>query len=158
MPPLVPRRRAPKVATPGRTEAQVMAGVIEVQANHQERAMRRAANKYGAVKTARDGVTYDSKAEAKHAERLDLLKRAGAVRWWLRQVPVMIGEPGVDKPYRVDFVVCEADGRVFADEVKGVETTLFKRQKKQWAKRGPFPLRVYRGRVVETIEPGGEID
>lgn len=29
MPPLVPRRRAPKVATPGRTEAQVMAGVID---------------------------------------------------------------------------------------------------------------------------------
>ena len=111
-------------------------------------------NKYGAKKTEYGGATYDSKTEAAHARRLDLLKQAGQIRWWLRQVPVMIGEPGVDKPYRVDFVVCEADGSVHAEEVKGVETPQFKRQKRQWAKRGPFPLHVISGKKVEVIEPG----
>jgi hypothetical protein len=113
-------------------------------------------NKFNAKKTEYDGVTYDSRAEAAHARRLDLLKQAGQVRWWLRQVPVMIGEPGVDKPYRVDFVVCDADGSVHAEEVKGVSTPQFKRQKRQWAKRGPFPLHVVSGKKLEVIEPGGD--
>lgn len=111
-------------------------------------------NKYRAKKTEYGGVVYDSRVEAAYARRLDLLKGAGQVRWWLRQVPVMIGEPGVDKPYRVDFVVCYADGSVRAEEVKGVETPQFKRQKRQWAKRGPFPLHVISGKSVEVIEPG----
>ena len=111
-------------------------------------------NKYGAKKTEYGGCVYDSKGEAAHARRLDLLKGAGEVRWWLRQVPVMIGEPGVDKPYRVDFVVCNADGSVHAEEYKGAETPQFKRQKRQWAKRGPFPLHVFSGKKVEVIEPG----
>jgi hypothetical protein len=110
-------------------------------------------NKYGAKKTEYGGATYDSKGEAAYAARLDLLKRAGRVRWWLRQVPIMIGEPGVDKPFRVDFVVCVEDGSVEAHEYKGVETAQFKRQKKQWAKRGPFPLHVISGKKVEVIEP-----
>lgn len=112
------------------------------------------ASKYNAKPTEHNGVLYDSKAEAAHAGRLDLRKRAGQVRWWLRQVPVMIGEPGVDKPYRVDFVVCEADGSVHAEEVKGMETPQFKRQKRQWAKRGPFPLHIISGKKLEIIEPG----
>lgn len=113
-------------------------------------------NKYMAKPTEYGGARYDSKVEAKHAAHLDSLKLFGEVRWWLRQVPVMIGEPGVDKPYRVDFVVCEADGSVHADEIKGMETPQFKRQKKQWAKRGPFPLHVIKGKKVEVIEPGGD--
>lgn len=110
-------------------------------------------NKYGAKKTEYRGVVYDSKAEAKHAEGLDVLKRVGEVSWWLRQTPVMIGEPGVDKPYRVDFVVCYRGGAVVAEEIKGVETPQFKRQKKQWRLRGPFPLHVLRGKHVEVITP-----
>lgn len=115
-------------------------------------------NKYKAKKTEYGGVLYDSKAEAAHAGRLDLLLTAGRLRWWLRQAPVMIGEPGVDKPYRVDFVVCEADGSVHAEEVKGVETPQFRRQKRQWAKRGPFPLHVISGKNIEIIRPkGGDV-
>jgi hypothetical protein len=115
-------------------------------------------NKYGAKKTEYGGATYDSRAEAAHARRLDLLQRAGDVLWWLRQVPVMIGQPGVDRPYRVDFVVQYRDLRVVAEEIKGVETPQFKRQKKQWAKRGPFPLHIIRGKKVEVVEPGGDED
>jgi len=109
-------------------------------------------NKYRAKPTIYNGERYDSKAEARHAETLDAMKRAGHLRWVLRQVPIPIGEPGIDKPYRVDFVVCGSNGQVWAEEVKGVETAAFRRQKRQWAKRGPFPLLVIHGKKrVETI-------
>ena len=112
----------------------------------------RRASKFNAVPTEYNGRRFDSKAEAAHARNLDIARSNGKVRWVLYQVPVMIGEPGVDKPYRVDFVVCEADGSVHAEEVKGAETAMFRRQKKQWALRGPFPLHVIKGRKVEVIQ------
>ena len=113
-------------------------------------------HKYNAKPTFYDGVRYDSKAEAAHAARLDLAKRAGAIADWKRQVPIDIGDPGIDRPYRVDFVVTENDGSIHAEEVKGVETSRFKRQKKQWAKRGPCPLWIFKkGKRVEVIEGGG---
>jgi hypothetical protein len=114
-----------------------------------------ARNKYNAKKTEYGGVVYDSKSEAMHARRLDLLKQAGDVLWWLRQVPVMIGEPGVDKPYRIDFQVQYRNGEVVGEEIKGVETPKFRRDKKLWRKRGPFPLHVIQGKKVEVIEPEG---
>lgn len=90
--------------------------------------------------------------------QLDLLKRAGKVKWWLPQVPVFVGEDGVDERVWIDFLVCEIlpDGRehTYGEDVKGVETAKFKRQRKQWAKRGPFPLVVIKKGKAETIPPG----
>lgn len=114
--------------------------------------MRVTKHKYNAQPTVYAGRRYDSKTEARHAAALDLLKQAGKVRWWLRQVPIQLGDPEVDRPYRVDFLVCEADGSVHAEEVKGAETGQFKRQKRQWAIDGPFPLHVIKGKRVEVIE------
>jgi hypothetical protein len=120
-------------------------------------------HKYNAKPTVYKGVTYGSKAEAKRAAELDLLLRAGKVAWWLRQVPFDVGEPGVDKPYRVDFLVGEwgpwVDERnrlltVHAEDVKGCDTPSFRRHVKQWRKRGPMPLHVIRGRKVEVIPRG----
>ena len=120
-------------------------------------------SKYNACPTTYNGVRYDSKAEANRAAELDLLVRAGRVAWWLRQVPIDIGEPGVDKPYRVDFLVCEIRRWNFdvsigcdceivhAEDVKGVDTASFKRHVRQWKKRGPFPLHCIRGRNTEII-------
>lgn len=114
------------------------------------------------------GVVYDSRAEADRAAVLDALVRAGQVAWWLRQVPVDIGEPGVDKPYRVDFLVAvratwsvvhksetirEIESIVIhAEDVKGFDTPSFRRHIAQWRKRGPFPLHVIRGKHLEIIE------
>lgn len=65
-------------------------------------------NKYGARKTpfkAHFGErTYDSRAEAAYAARLELLRKAGEVLWWLPQVPIPL--PG-GVVYRADFMVCE---------------------------------------------------
>lgn len=117
-------------------------------------------SKYNAKPTEYGGVRYDSKAEAKRAEQLDRLIAQGAVRWWLRQVPVDVGEPGVDKPYRVDFLVCMVEPdfttSVHAEDVKGVSTASFNRHVRQWRKRGPFPLHVIRKGKTEVIPKGGE--
>jgi len=106
---------------------------------------------FRAKPTVVDGVCYDSKAEANRAALLDLLHKAGEVRWWLRQVTVRLGCP--ENTYRVDFVVCEKDGRVHGEDVKAIETREFRRQKNVWKSYGPFPLHVITRKTVEIIEP-----
>lgn len=113
-------------------------------------------HKYHAKPTTYNGVRYDSKAEAEHAAVLDLAKRSGAIADYRRQVPLPIGEEGVDKPYRVDFVVLENDGSVHGEEVKGAEDSIFRRRKRQWAKRGPFPLWVIKGKHTTILPRGTE--
>ena len=108
------------------------------------------------------GVTYASKAEANRAAELDLMIRAGQVAWWLRQVPIDIGEPGVDKPYRVDFLVCGKVGMmswdwdVWAEDVTGFMTPSKRRHVRQWRKRGPFELHLLTSEGTEVIEGGSE--
>ena len=117
-------------------------------------------SKYRAQRTEYNGRWYDSMAEALHAEQLDMCMKAGIIAWWLPQVPIMIGEPGIDKPYRVDFLVAECPTfgglvEVHAEDVKGADTVSFRRHVKQWRLRGPFPLHVIRGDDTEIIEGGG---
>ena len=71
-------------------------------------------SKYGAKKT--NG--YDSAAESRYADKLRVLKQAGAIVDWLEQVPIKLAERIT---YRVDFMVIEKD-RVRFVEVKGFET------------------------------------
>ena len=89
-----------------------------------------------------DGVRYDSKAEANRAAILELLRQAGEVRWWLRQVTVRLGCP--ENTYRVDFVVCVKDGRVHGEDVKAIETREFRRQKLLWKVIRPLPAPCHR--------------
>lgn len=111
---------------------------------------------FRAVPTEVDGIRYDSKAEAKRAAELAILERAGEVRWWLRQVPVDVGEPGVDLPYRLDFLVCLKDGSVHGEDVKSIETVQFRRRVRQWRIRGPFALHVLKGKKVDVIHKEGQ--
>jgi hypothetical protein len=105
---------------------------------------------FRAVATIVDGVRYDSKAEANRAATLELLRKAGEVRWWLRQFTVRLGCP--ENTYRLDFVVSLKDGRVHAEDVKAIETREFRRQKRLWKAYGPFPLHVIGKKTVEIIE------
>jgi hypothetical protein len=106
---------------------------------------------FRAKPTIFDGVRYDSKTEANRAAVLELLRKAGELRWWLRQVTVRLGCP--ENTYRVDFVVCMQDGRVHAEDVKAIETREFRRHKRLWQAFGPFPLHVIGKKAVELIEP-----
>lgn len=85
-------------------------------------------HKFHAQPTVSDGVRYDSKAEARYAQLLDLRKRAGEVLFWLRQVPFHL--PGGTKLV-VDFVEFRADGTVHFVDVKGVETEQFKIKRRE---------------------------
>src|SRR5215475_11708938 len=59
--------------------------LVEILQEHSEPATARP-NKYRAVPTQYGGVRYDSKAEAERAAQLDLMVRAGEVKFWVRQV------------------------------------------------------------------------
>lgn len=120
-------------------------------------AKRSGGNKYHAVRTIYDGVTYGSKAEAERAAELDLLVRSGEVRTWIGQPKFRLGD--AINVYVADFLVATAAGEVWAEDVKGRETSKFRRDKRLWKKHGRIELRVIRreGRrlVVSEIIKGG---
>jgi hypothetical protein len=103
------------------------------------------------------GIVYASKAEARRADELEILRRAGQIGWVLRQVPIDLGP--ADR-FRVDFVVAEPFGgsplglRVHGEDVCCVVTREKRRVMRLWAVYGPFPLRILTGGGLEIIEPG----
>lgn len=94
--------------------------------------------KYHNQKITVDGITFDSKAEARRYRELQAMQQAGAIRWFSRQPSFLL--PGAIR-YRPDFLVCDRDGRIYAEDVKGMETPEFKLKKKLWDATFPgFPL------------------
>lgn len=84
-------------------------------------------SKYNSKITEYNGVKYHSKAEANHAQKLDLLKKGGLVERWERQHKIRIelyGKHFMD--YKVDFKVFFVDGHIEYHEVKGFPTRDFK--------------------------------
>jgi hypothetical protein len=108
-------------------------------------------SKYRATPTVYGGVRFASKAEAARAAELDLLVRAGVVRWWIGQPTFRLGCP--ENVYRPDFLVVFATGVIQAEEVKGFETAKFRRDRKLWAAYGPVPLVIIKGKTTECILP-----
>lgn len=98
-------------------------------------------SKYGAIKTAVDGVMFDSKAEARRWSDLVLLQRAGRISELKRQVAIVL-VPGVKLHNEararpairlvVDFQYLERGETVWED-CKGMETPL-SRAKRHMAK------------------------
>jgi len=70
-----------------------------------------------------NGQHFASKLEWQYYMRLELLKKAGEVVFFLRQVPFHL--PGGVK-YVTDFVVFYANGEVRFIDIKGMETAQFK--------------------------------
>ena len=98
-------------------------------------------NKYNAIKTTVDGITFDSKAEAQRYNELKLLKQGGAIQWFNRQPSFILH---VDR-YRPDFIVCGDDGTIWVEDVKGMATRAFLKKQKEWALLYPtIELRVIR--------------
>lgn len=96
-------------------------------------------NKYNAVRKDVDGITFDSKAEARRYGELKLLKQAGEIRWFNRQPSFLLH---VDR-YRPDFIICDKDGRIYVEDVKGMVTRAFIKKQKEWALLYPdIPLEV----------------
>jgi len=87
-------------------------------------------NKYSAIKTKIDGITFDSKKEAEFYSMLKAAVAAGGEgpEYFLRQVPFDL--PGGVK-YRVDFMVVYPGGRIQYIDVKGTRTPMYIFKKKQ---------------------------
>lgn len=98
-------------------------------------------SKYHARKTVVDGITFDSKREAKRYGELKLLERAGAIKGLQRQVRYeLIPAFDVDgKHYRptsyvADFVYTDtATGAEVVEDCKGYRTDVYRLKAKMFA-------------------------
>ena len=92
-------------------------------------------NKYRNTPTVADGITFSSKAEARRYGELKLLQRAGEITGFGIQPSFVL--PSIGR-YIPDFIVCGKDGNVWVEDVKGVETQVFKLKKRAWAANYPW--------------------
>lgn len=101
-------------------------------------------HKYGAEKTAVDGIQFASQAEARKYAELRLLQRTGEVLE-IELQPRFELQPGFRHQgkwhraitYTADFRVTYADGRVDVIDVKGVRTQQYVLRKKMLLYRYP---------------------
>lgn len=91
-------------------------------------------NKYGAKKTEVDGITFDSKLEARRYMQLMDMLRHGLIRGLLRQVRYSLDVNGKKiGTYIADFVYTDvAAGVEIIEDAKGVLTPLYRRSKKHF--------------------------
>lgn len=90
-------------------------------------------NKFGARKTAVNGITFDSQREAEVYRDLKLLEAAGRISGFERQRKFNLVVNGVIiGSYRADFAFIDhgQDGRFRVVDVKGVVTRDFRRTQK----------------------------
>lgn len=102
------------------------------------------AHKYGAIpKTTSDGIRHASTAEARRWDALKLMERAGEISCLARQVafPLLVNGTVIGR-YVADFVYIPAGKSLVIEDVKGVETPMFRRSAKHMAAQG-YPVTVY---------------
>jgi hypothetical protein len=102
-------------------------------------------NKYKAVKTVIDGMTFDSKAEARRYTILRLLERQGLIKDLETQPKFLLLE-GFKKSgktfrginYKADFRYWDCTNEcVVIEDVKGMETDVFKIKRKLFEYKYP---------------------
>jgi len=96
-------------------------------------------HKFRAIPITLDGIRFDSKKEGAFYSKLKLMKKAGEVLFFLRQIPFQL--PGQTK-YFVDFQVFYTNGTIEFIDVKGVETENFKLKKRQVEELYPVEIKV----------------
>lgn len=116
----------------------------------------------GNRRTPYGGRTYASKAEAHHAQTLDLLKRAGIVEFWTPQVRLPLLIDGKHLCYYVaDFHVGYCNGLEEIVEVKGHWTDYAKLKRRvfelTWLADRPFVRFVVVHRQRTTLVRDGEL-
>lgn len=92
-------------------------------------------NKYNNKKIEIDGFTFDSKAEGRRYNELKILQRAGEIKYFNLQ-PSFKFECGTR--YLPDFIICDKNNKIWVEDVKGVETAVFKVKKKMFEREYPY--------------------
>ena len=121
--------------------------------------MTESRSKYNARRTKIDGYTFDSAAEARRYSELKLLERNGDILRLAVHPKFEIQAAFVDNTntrvrriiYTGDFEYCEEpDARMVVEDVKGVETAVFKIKSKLFRRLYPeYDLRVIPAKDVE---------
>ncbi len=112
-------------------------------------------NKYRVAPPAErtfNGRCYDSKAEARYARQLALRRQAGDIITYVEQPRVELGLR--ENVYRPDFLVIPHGDVPYYVDVKGTETTAFRKNKRLWARYGDLELRIVKSKRdgFETVE------
>lgn len=111
---------------------------------------RKPRSKYRNVKTAVDGITFDSKREAKRYNELKLLKRAGLIKNLELQKRFVLldkyengnGEKIRSVSYVCDFFYKDVNtGEDIVEDVKGQKTQVYN-IKKKWFEAVYYPLTI----------------
>lgn len=90
-------------------------------------------SKYGSRKVTYNGRIYHSAAEAAHAQELDALLRAKVILSWIPQIRIAVLWPDAEKvvcTVVVDFIVQPCAGPPYCEEVKGVQTPVYRLKRK----------------------------
>jgi hypothetical protein len=99
-------------------------------------------------------VVYDSKAEARRAEQLDLYVQGGLFKGARRQVHANLT---TEFRPRIDFLVVENEEKAWYEDVKGHRTDRWVAIEKMWPDLGRLPLHIltykYPGWETRIIEP-----
>lgn len=98
-------------------------------------------NKFGAIKTEVDGITFASKKEAKRYGELKLLVRAGEIRELSLQprFPLRV-ENKLICTYVADFTYETKLGETVVEDAKGVRTPVFSLKAKLFEALHGFPV------------------
>lgn len=92
-------------------------------------------NKYNAQKAVVDGITFDSKKEAKRYSELKLLVQSGVITNLRLQVPYILyskSQYGGVRKYLADFVYIE-NGKEIVEDVKGHKTKEYSLKRRMMA-------------------------
>ena len=103
------------------------------------------------------GKTYPSKAEMLYAVELQHLLDAGLIIEYVEQPKLWLGVP--ENKYIPDFLVIPRDGIPYYVDVKGIETPVFKKNKRLWRSYGRLQLFLVKRKgtkfeVYEVVEGG----
>ena len=96
-------------------------------------------HKFNAKATDFNGKRYPSRKQARHAQELELAKRAGELLFYLEEVPVRLSGGVI---HRIDFLEFWASGEVKFVETKGFDTPQGKLKRKMVEAEYPFTIEV----------------
>ena len=116
--------------------------------------VRRRCGKYNAKRTTVDGITYASKLEARRANELAMLERAGAIVGLQRQVPFEMTVNGhLVCKYVSDFVyVIPTTGERVVEDAKGVLTPEFRLKAKLMEAIHGIVIQVWTGKPQWSLD------
>ena len=88
-------------------------------------------NKFGAVKTEIDGISFASKKEASRYSELVLLLKDKKIDALMLQTPFLITLNGIKIcKYLADFTYTDQQGKFHVEDVKGMRTAIYRLKKK----------------------------